>query len=107
MSEYALFIGGVAGATILWRTLMDDHRTLREAVCRLPLIGGSFVCGVCTSYWFTLAALIAAGRASTPDILAYWLALGTAVLFVRSIVLATLDLAAILKHRHLQNHTAP
>lgn len=103
--EQVTLVLGVAGATVVWRTLIDDHPNFRRAVCRIPLLGQSLVCGVCVSYWFSLVALVFAGTATLSFAgVIYWLALGTAVLFTRSVVLATLDGAAILKHKHLHSH---
>ncbi len=105
LNSYLVLAFAIAGATIIWRVLVDDYPQLRARVCRIPIFGRSLVCGVCVSYWFSLAGLLATGHMQWDlSLIIHWFALGTAVLFVRSAVLATLDLAAILKHKHLQTH---
>lgn len=117
--DILIFVAFVSGVTLIWRTLNDDHPKLKSFVQSLPYIGEPLSCGVCTSYWFTLFTLFIFDPLSfwTPA-LAFpnsmlttllilgvkWFALGTAVLFLRSSVIVSLEGSAVLKHQHHRGH---
>lgn len=117
--HFALTCLAVAGATILWRTIKDDHPRFKKFIVNLPLVGPALQCGICVSYWFSLVALalvdpLPGWRPVLPYDLGLfepaiilglmWFALGTAVLFARSLIIVQIEAGGILKHRHLAIH---
>lgn len=107
----------VAGFTILWRTVKDDHPQFNRWVRDLPFIGESLSCGVCVAYWFSLPVAIAvtvvpgwpsevpySGFATVSAFIVEWITLGTSVLLVRSTIIVLLEAGATLKHRHRATH---
>jgi hypothetical protein len=119
LTHFFLTTLAVSGATILWRTIKDDHPRFKAFVIGLPLVGPALQCGICISYWFSLAALavvdpLPGWRPALPHGLGglepllmlgiVWFALGTAVLFTRSLIIVQLEAGGILKHRHLSIH---
>lgn len=113
LTNYLVLTIAVASATILFRTLKDDHPSFKRFIRELPLVGQSLSCGVCISYWFSLPVVIVADPLAPwtffPTIplvhfIASWLVLGVSVLFVRSLVIVLLEAAAVLKHRHQVGH---
>lgn len=119
ITHFILTTLAVAGATILWRTVKDDFPAFKKFVIGLPLVGPALQCGICVSYWFSLAAIALINPLpGWYPVLPYdlgafeaflvlgiqWFALGTAVLFTRSLIILQLEAGGILKHRHLAIH---
>lgn len=117
--DYLIIAASVTAATLLWRTLQDDHPSFKAAIEGLPLIGASLVCGVCVSFWFSLPIVIAynpltgwqppLGAWMLPALpalvfLAGWLSVSLGVLFARSATIVLLEGGAVLKHKHLSSH---
>ena len=113
LTNYLILTAAIASATILFRTLKDDHPSFKRFIRELPLIGESLSCGVCISYWFSLPVVIVADPLGSWEFLppvpllhfaTSWLVLGVSVLFARSLVIVLLEAAAVLKHRHQSGH---
>lgn len=119
ITDYLIITSIVAGITVLWRTIKNDYPRFKAWVGNIPVVGEALNCGVCTSYWFSLVAVLVANPLAnwhlpldfsiaplTPlaDLLAQWICLGTSVLLLRSVIIVLLDLGAILSHRHRSQH---
>lgn len=113
-TTFFILVMVVAGVTILWRTLKDDHPKLKTFVQNLPVVGEALMCGICIAYWFSLPVALVmdifpmwqAQTSVDPIALFFveWIALGTGVLLLRSAIIVLLEAGAILKHRHHSSH---
>ncbi|HWB34158.1 MAG TPA: hypothetical protein VG753_02485 [Candidatus Paceibacterota bacterium] len=119
LTDYLIITASITAATLLWRTLQDDHPSFKAAIERLPLMGSSLICGVCVSFWFSLPIVIAynpligwhpalsqmlAQFLPALVFLAGWLSVSLGVLFARSATIVLLEGGAILKHKHRSSH---
>lgn len=112
MTDFLIVTGATATMGAVWRMLLDDHPQLRTLVGPLPYVGGSLICGFCSTLWFSLAATLVFDplgfwQPQAPALLALgakWFALGAAALTVRNGILCLVDLGAILKHQHRALH---
>ena len=115
-TDYLILTATVAAATILWRTIKDDFPKFKTFVRNLPYIGEPLSCGVCTSAWFSLVAVLFINPLSSWEPALYppllpiaqffcgWFSLTAGVLITRGIIGVLLDGGAVLKHRHTSSH---
>lgn len=115
-TDYFILVAVVSTATILWRTIKDDHPKLKTFIRNLPFVGEPLSCGVCTSAWFSLVAILFINPLAqwNPDLytpllpvarlFCAWFAVTGGVLIARGIISVLLDGGAVLKHKHTTSH---
>lgn len=114
-----ILIFSITTATLIWRTLKDDHPAFKRFVRELPIIGESLSCGFCMPMWTTffvvliynpIATWIPAQGSVGGDwwpfwsFIVGWFTVGAGVLLLRNLIIVLMEAGALLKHRHEAGH---
>jgi hypothetical protein len=119
LTDSLIIIAAITAATLIWRTLKDDHPAFKHWVRDLPLVGKSLSCGFCMPMWTTFFAVCiynpleswtpmqgTIGGAFWPLILFFsgWFTIGAGVLLLRSLIIVLMEAGSVLKHQHEAGH---
>jgi len=115
---YFILTSSLATASVVWRTLKQDHPRFGAFIKSLPVVGKPLSCGFCFPMWLTFAALFfinpieplgaVSGTSLLGDSLEFvtaWMSVGFGVLTMRFLLVGMQDGAAILAHTHRALHT--
>jgi len=113
-----MLTSSLATASVVWRTLKQDHPKFGAFVKSLPVVGRPLSCGFCFPMWITFAALFFVnpieplGTVPSTDMLrdivefvTAWMSVGFGVLTMRFLLVGLQDGAAVLAHMHRALHT--